>query len=181
MHVSLDSFVDMFYWEAIEDPEQRKACHAFGVTAFHRSLPVIIGGGYPVIVDHVFERRSWYDECLAAAQEAGILLVGVRCPLEVVEQREQTRENRRNGLARSQFNVAHESKPYDLEVDTSVLSPEARAKAQRALSNEMIENDPLPFAADHVKSRFNGAFCQSLSCHLLGWPSDRRAAPESWH
>ena len=43
------------------------------------------------------------DECLAAAQEAGILLVGVRCPLEAVEERERTRENLRNGLARSQF------------------------------------------------------------------------------
>jgi chloramphenicol 3-O phosphotransferase len=87
----------------------------------------MIGGGHFVVVDHVFERQSWYDECLAAAQQAGILLVGARCPLEVVEQREQTRGNRRNGLAHSQFNVVHESKPYDLEVDTSVLSPEACA------------------------------------------------------
>ena len=128
MHVSLDSFVDMLYWQAIEDPEQRKACHVFGVSIFHRALPLIIAGGHLVIVDHVFERQSWHDECLAAAQEAGILLVGVRCPLEVVEQRERTRENRRNGLARSQFNVVHKSKPYALEVDTSVLSPEACAK-----------------------------------------------------
>lgn len=88
---------------------------------------MIIAGGYLVIVDHVFERQSWYDECLAAAQEADILLVGVRCPLGVVEERERTREDRRNGLARSQFNVVHESKPYDLEVDTSVLSAEACA------------------------------------------------------
>jgi chloramphenicol 3-O phosphotransferase len=128
MHVSLDSFVDMFYWQAIQDPEQRKACHAFGVSTFHRALLLIIAGGHLVIVDHVFERRSWYDECVAATQEAGILLVGVRCPLEVVEERERTRENRRIGLARSQFNVVHESKPYDLEVDTSVLPPEACAK-----------------------------------------------------
>jgi Chloramphenicol phosphotransferase-like protein len=45
----------------------------------------------------------------------------------LAEEREQTSENRRNGLARSQFNIVHESKPYDLEVDTSVLSPEACA------------------------------------------------------
>jgi chloramphenicol 3-O phosphotransferase len=83
MHVALDAFVDMFSWEAIEDPEQRRACHAFGARTFHRALPLIIAGGYLVVVDHVFERQSWYDECLAAAQDAGILLVGVRCPLEV--------------------------------------------------------------------------------------------------
>jgi len=127
MHASLDAFVDMFYWEAIRDAEQRKACHAFGVKTFHRALPLIISGGHLVVVDHVFERQSWYDECIAAAKEAGILLVGVRCPLEVVEQRERTREDRMKGLARWQFNVVHESKPYHLEVDTSVLSPEACA------------------------------------------------------
>ena len=81
MHASLDTFVDMFCRDAIEDPEQRKACHAFGVRTFHRALPVIIAGGYLVIVDHVFERQSWYDECLAAAHEAGVLLVAVRCYL----------------------------------------------------------------------------------------------------
>ena len=127
MHASLDAFVDMFYWEAIRDSEQRKACHAFGVKTFHGALPLIIAGGHLVVVDHVFERQSWYDECIAAAKEAGILLVGVRCPLEVVEQRERTREDRMKGLARWQFNVVHESKPYHLEVDTSVLSPEACA------------------------------------------------------
>lgn len=81
-----------------------------------------------MVVDHVFERQSWYDECLAAAQTADILLVGVRCPLEVVEERERTRQDRRNGLARSQFDVIHESKTYDLELDTSVLSPDDCAR-----------------------------------------------------
>jgi chloramphenicol 3-O phosphotransferase len=127
MHASLDTFVDMFCWGAIEAPEQRKACHAFGVSTFHRALQVIIAGGYLVVVDYVFERQSWYDECLTAARDAGVLLVAVRYPLEIAEERERTREDRRNGLARSQFNVVHESKPYDLEVDTPVLSAEACA------------------------------------------------------
>jgi chloramphenicol 3-O phosphotransferase len=80
---------------------------------------------------------------LAAAQQARILLVGVRCPLEVVEERERTRQNRRNGLARSQFNVIHESKPYDLEVDTSVLSPEACAKVIAAKCDQSVNGRNL--------------------------------------
>ncbi len=67
----------MFYWDAIQDPEQRRACHAFGVTMFHRALPLMIAGGHFVVVDHVFERQSWYDECLAAAPQADNALVRI--------------------------------------------------------------------------------------------------------
>jgi hypothetical protein len=36
----------------------------------------------------------------------------------------KVRRSRRNGLARSQFNVVHESKPYDLEVEAEHETPE---------------------------------------------------------
>jgi hypothetical protein len=32
--------------------------------------------------------------------------------------------DRRKGLARSQFDIVHASKPYDLVIDTSILTPE---------------------------------------------------------
>jgi chloramphenicol 3-O-phosphotransferase len=84
-----------------------------------------------VVVDHVFERQNWYDECIAAARTASILLVGVRCPREIAEERERTRQNRRNGLVRSQFDVIH---------DTSVLSPEARIEEGHVLTSNIARS-----------------------------------------
>lgn len=51
-------------------------------------------------------------------------LVSVRCSLEVLEAREQARANRSPGQARVQVIAVHNPGVYDLEVDTSLRSPE---------------------------------------------------------
>ena len=51
----------------------------------------------------------------------------MRCPLAVVEQRERERRDRTLGQAAAQFAVVHAGRTYDVEVDTSVLTPEAAA------------------------------------------------------
>ena len=38
LHASLDTFTDMFLWEAVTDPAQRHACHSAGVDHFHQAL-----------------------------------------------------------------------------------------------------------------------------------------------
>ena len=52
----------------------------------------------------------------------------MHCPLEVVVERERERRDRTVGQAAAQFDVVHRAGGYDLEVDTSVLSPEAAAE-----------------------------------------------------
>jgi chloramphenicol 3-O phosphotransferase len=54
--------------------------------------------------------------------------VGVRCPLEVVVRREAERRDRTLGQAAAQHDVIHRAGGYDVEVDTSVLDPEAAAE-----------------------------------------------------
>jgi chloramphenicol 3-O phosphotransferase len=51
-------------------------------------------------------------------------LIGVKCPLDVLEQREKDRKDRTLGQARLQYDVIHKYVKYDLEVDTSKLSTE---------------------------------------------------------
>lgn len=47
------------------------------------------------------------------------------CPLPVLEERERARADERTpGQARAQFDRVHTFTVYDLEVDTSILSPE---------------------------------------------------------
>lgn len=57
-----------------------------------------------------------------------VLLVGVRCPLEVILQRRGEDGAPREAVLRWQATV-HDDIAYDLEVDTSRLTPEACAAA----------------------------------------------------
>ena len=68
-------------------------------------------------------------------------LIGIRCPLEVLEQRERDRADRTLGQARAQYDVIHRYTPYDLEVDTSILPP---AQCAQGIL-ERLETPPKAF------------------------------------
>lgn len=70
----------------------------------------------------VLQEAGWLQECLAEWAGLDVLFVGVRCPLDVVEQRERDRGDRDAGTARYQYERVHAHGLYDVEVDTSVLS-----------------------------------------------------------
>jgi len=63
-------------------------------------------------------------------------LIGVRCPLDVLERREHSRKNRTLGQGKLQFPVIHKYVEYDLDVDTSILSPEECAIRIRSRLDE---------------------------------------------
>ena len=124
LHASLDTFTDMFLWEAITDPAQQSACHTTGVDHFHRALAMLAAGSFGIVVDHVLERPAWYDATQAALAGRRVYFIGVRCPLAVVEARERARPERRQGLAAAQFGHVHRNQTYDFEVDTSLATPD---------------------------------------------------------
>jgi chloramphenicol 3-O phosphotransferase len=142
MRASLDDFFHLFP-EKLLTPRNEEEAQAFMclvpkvVSGFHRAIAAFAGAGSNVIVDHVLEGEGWLDECLAAWKDYDVLFVGVRCPLEVAEQREKDRGDRNIGLARYQFERVHRHDLYDLELDTSVLSvAECVAKIRAVLSNK---------------------------------------------
>jgi chloramphenicol 3-O phosphotransferase len=61
-------------------------------------------------------------------RRAAAYLIGIGCPLEVLEEREKARKNRTLGQAKAQFEIIHKFAVYDLEVDTSTLSAEECAE-----------------------------------------------------
>ena len=124
LHASLDTFTDMFDWTAISDESVRGECHRVGVANFHATLPILASSRFHVVVDHVFEQHAWFEACRDSLKAKRTHFIGVRCPLPVLEEREKARGDRRIGLARWQFERVHQAKPYDLEVDTSELSPD---------------------------------------------------------
>jgi chloramphenicol 3-O phosphotransferase len=84
----------------------------------------LAGAGLNVIVDQVILEGAWLEERRRLWAPYRVLTVGVRCPLEVVLERERSREDRTLGQAEAQFDVVHRWGPYDVEVDTSVLMPD---------------------------------------------------------
>lgn len=105
------------------------------ISGMHRAVAQLSLGGSHAIVDHVMLEPAWLEECARLFAELPAWLIGVRCPLEVLEEREMSRKDRTLGQARAQFHRVHAGAIYDLEVDTSLLSPaECAAKIQNHIA-----------------------------------------------
>jgi chloramphenicol 3-O phosphotransferase len=124
IHIALDDFVSMFRWDAINDPDLRRECHLAGISNLHAALPGLLSGRFPGVIDHVFEKDSWFQDCLAGLDPRSVLIVGVHCTLDVLQSREQDRGDRRIGLAERQFSIVHKNRNYDIEVQTDRLTSE---------------------------------------------------------
>ena len=127
MHVSIDAFWKAFPQKAFAPDviEQTGLC---GVAGFLRCIATLAGTGNKVIVDLVLADKKWAEECVLLLQPYSTLWVGVQCPLEELERREQARGNRAIGLARQQMHAVHLHVPCDIEVDTLESSPEQCAE-----------------------------------------------------
>ena len=106
------------------------------ISGMHATAAALAEAGLNVIVDHVLLEQAWLDDCSRRWAGFAVLVVGVRCPLDVVLQRERERQDRTLGQAEAQFAVVHRwADRYDVEVDTSVLTPdEAVARIASALA-----------------------------------------------
>lgn len=91
------------------------------VSGMHHCTATLASLGNNVILDSVaFGERL--AECVTVLHNLPVLLVGVRCPLHVSQQRESARGDRTPGQAANQIHLVHTHGVYDLEIDTSVLS-----------------------------------------------------------
>jgi chloramphenicol 3-O phosphotransferase len=114
------------------------------VEGMHRMVASLADAGLSVIVDHVLLEPGWLPDLTARLAGHEVLFVGVRCPLEVVVRREAERRDRTIGQAAAQFDVVHSLGGYDLEVDTSLQSPE---EAAATIAEALIEGFPAtPFS-----------------------------------
>ncbi|MCA9874794.1 MAG: hypothetical protein KC441_14085 [Anaerolineales bacterium] len=102
------------------------------VAGMHRAIAALSAAGSHVLADHVLVEPAWVQECAALFADSSAYLIGVRCPLDVLEQREQARRDRTLGQARLQFDKVHAHGMYDLEVNTAVSSPAACAAQIKA-------------------------------------------------
>jgi chloramphenicol 3-O phosphotransferase len=125
------------------------------VAGMHQALVSLARTGNNVVADHVLVEPLWLRECAGLLAGLPAYLVGVRCPLEVLEQRERARRDRTLGQAAAQFPLVHAHGIYDLEVDTSVSCIDACARQIK----ERVESGapPVAFARLHEQFALNGA------------------------
>ncbi len=124
-YVSLDKFIHRRpeVQRLGENHEGLKGAIDDIVSDMYRFIREEVSAGKDIVVDHVLEKEQWLEECIQAFKGIEVLFVGVRCTLKLLERREKKRGDRYPGLARFHFGRVHKYCIYDLEVDTSKLSP----------------------------------------------------------
>lgn len=88
----------------------------------HRAIAAFVVSGNDVIIEDLILHPKILKDYLVALRDQWVLFVAVRCPIEVVQERETMRPGRFPGTAHSHYGVVHAHNDYDLEVDTSVMS-----------------------------------------------------------
>ena len=92
------------------------------------AVAALAAAGNRLIVDEVLLAPEFLDNYLRVLRDFAVLFVGLRCPLEVLEQRERARGDRLVGHARGHAHLIHVHGLYDLEVDTSLAGAEECAE-----------------------------------------------------
>lgn len=95
--------------------------------AAHAYWAACAAGGLPQIVDHVLLSDAMAVDLQERLAAHDPLFVAVRCPLDVVDQRERDRGDRFIGQGRGIAGTVYDFLTYDVQVDTSLLSPEEAA------------------------------------------------------
>ncbi len=136
LHAGLDQFLWMLPGRYLDRPlwddvlGRMTAGGATGhrlITGMHRAIAALSLAGNPVLADHVLVESAWVVDLAQTFAGLPAYLVGVTCPLAVLEERERARNDRTLGQARAQFEIVHRHGIYDLVVDTAVLAPEEAA------------------------------------------------------
>lgn len=107
---------------------------------FHASLPALAAAGNHLIVEHIVETQEWMDRLVALLSGLDVFFVGVHCPLDELERREQSRGDRRIGEARADFEATHRFCAYDIEVSSTLPAAENAKSIVAAWKQRPKEN-----------------------------------------
>ena len=144
-HFCIDDYLSMFQKDLWSNRGIILREWRYIIAGFHAAATAIARAGNLVIIDDVLEESPpWIESLLTLFEGLDVIFVGVYCPLEELERREEARGNRKPGQARIQFEQVHAQALYDVEVDTSVLSPDACAA--KVVSYMQTEHDTSAFA-----------------------------------
>ena len=119
-------------------------CLSRWLAGYFGCLATIAKTGSNVIAVGGWLQTDWLRDLASALEGIEAYCVGVYCPLEEIERREQVRGDRPPGYARSQYGLVHTHAPYDSAVDTAALTTEECVRVIRGMLS--APPDPLFFA-----------------------------------
>ena len=122
------------------------------LAGMYHSIAAFSAAGVDVIVDDVIYDRRVLAAAVDAMRHCPVLFVGLRLPLAEAERRERARGDRGPGGAAAWYDLVHAHARYDLELDTSRLSPLACAHQIKTA----LENGHPRHAFRQLAARFDG-------------------------
>jgi chloramphenicol 3-O phosphotransferase len=138
-HIALDAFVEMSRRRDMRSEDELQEALKLHHLNLQSTLTRVAESHFEIVLDLVLRDAAALDECIAALSPRRTFVIGVWCPLDVLEERERARPDRGGGMARSQFGHAAYSRPYSMRLDTSTCSPEEGARHIRSFVNANIK------------------------------------------
>ena len=131
-HVALDAFVTMSRRRDMRGPQEEGEAYCLHCENLRSTLARLADTRFEIVADLVLRDEAQLRECLRVLSGRPLYLVGVRAPLDILEERERRREDRAAGMARVQTAHPAFARDYDLVIDTSTCSAEEGAAAIRS-------------------------------------------------
>ncbi|SMD23774.1 chloramphenicol phosphotransferase CPT family protein [Lentzea albidocapillata] len=153
-HMSIDAFSAMCAGDRVMelDAPELAAFLRRMRAGFHRAVAGMARAGNDIVVDHLLSEPWRLQDCLEVMDGLDVVLVGVQCPPDELERREQARDDRMPGQGAAQRLSVHQHGLYDFEVDTGVNSPRECALAIK----EFVSRAPTTRAFDELRGRARG-------------------------
>lgn len=120
--------------------------------AMHRSIKALHDSQFNLIIDELLFDKDTFKDYLELFHDCTVYFIAVKPPLEVVQQREQMRQDRVPGMAKGLYEATYADKIYDLEIDTSLLTPQESTKK----IIDYIEANPNPQAFNQNYDHYVG-------------------------
>ena len=149
LHVQMDAFLEMMPPGSFGDPagyvfETREEAGnpvtaitsgpilQTAMRAMRAAVAAMADAGADLVVDEVIWEAGDLDDYRRRLAGHDFHAVRLTAPLDLIERREQARGDRTLGLARWQYDKVHAGMTYDLELDTSLATPETLADRIKA-------------------------------------------------
>jgi chloramphenicol 3-O phosphotransferase len=132
-HISLDAFVTMSNRRDMRSDAERAQVYGIHCENLRSTLARVVQTHFDIILDLVLLDESQMDACLNVLRGRPTYVVRVWAPLDVLEERERSRHDPAPGMAREQVDHPAYRRAYDLQLDTSLCTPEEGALSVRRL------------------------------------------------
>lgn len=104
-------------------PAGKKLMHSM-----HRAMKALHDDGWTLIIDEVLFDTVAFKDYMEVFSDCKVYFISVKPPLEKAEEWEKERGDRMPGMAKILYDVVYRSKIVDMEIDSSLQSPQESAR-----------------------------------------------------